>query len=236
MGQSFSDPDLYMRVNTLVLENLCEKLIRQGLSPRILAISTGAVYESRQVMPLKETSSLVEYGSPYAKSKMAMEEVANKYRTKGLPNCIVVRPFNHYGPGQKEGFIVPDLYKKLLASLRSGKTLLAGNLKTRRDYTDVRDVARAYALLATLPTKSLTSRLYNVCSGQTHSGEEILSELKVHTVGTKNLRVTTDPKLLRTSDPKVLFGSYELLHKDTGWTPRIIFEQTITDFVTSQKD
>lgn len=233
VGQSFDNPELYMTVNVLVLENLCEWLVQQHLSPRIIAVSTGAVYESHQPMPLTETSKAVENGSPYAKSKLAMEKVAERYRNKGL-GCIVVRPFNHIGPGQKAGFIVPDLYQKLTSAVRSNKPVIVGNLKTRRDYTDVRDVVQAYTSLALAEPGKLRSSVYNICSGVSRSGEELLAELKKHVPGSEKLQIEVDQKLIRPDDPEELVGSNKLISKDTGWKPKIPLGQTIADSIKAQ--
>ncbi|HSX53098.1 MAG TPA: NAD-dependent epimerase/dehydratase family protein [Patescibacteria group bacterium] len=235
MGMSFQEPELFMHINVSVISNLCDQLVKQRLSPRVIVISSGAIYESNQPMPLKESSSLVKEGSPYSKSKIAMEKVTEKFRKNGLPQCIVARPFNHVGPGQKQGFIVPDLYQKLLQAVQDGTSIEVGNLTTRRDYTDVRDVARAYSLLALSDISSLGSPIYNVCSGVSRSGEDILHELKKHVPGSDKVEIKTDPKLVRPNDPKELIGDNTLLVRDTNWHPEIPLEQTIADFVTSKQ-
>jgi len=235
MGMSFEKPELFMHINVSVLQNICDRLLEQKHAPRILAISSGAVYESHQSMPLKETSKLIQDGSPYSQSKIAMEDVATTYREKGLPECLVARPFNHVGPGQKEGFIVPDLYKKLLHAIQSNTPLRVGNLSTRRDYTDVRDVANAYMLLALTEKKALSSPIYNVCSGVSHSGNEILSALEQQLPGSDQVTIKVDTSTARPNDPKELVGDNSLLRRDTAWVPKIPFEQTIKDFVQAQQ-
>lgn len=235
VGQSFGQADHYMQVNVAVASNLCQALLNQKLSPRIIAISSGAVYDSSQPMPLIETSRLGTGSSPYTQSKIAMERAVLEFRGNGLPECLAVRPFNHVGPGQETGFLVPDLYQKIIEAVKSGQPVMTGNLTTRRDYTDVRDVVRAYALLATIDFGRLSEPVYNVCSGQTHSGQEVLAEFKKHIPGTDKLKITTDPALIRPGDPQVLVGSNERLHQATGWKPEIPFTQTIADFVASKQ-
>lgn len=107
VGKSFDEPEEYMRVNTLVLSAICDEIIKRGLQSqiRVLAISSGAVYDNHQPMPLTETSKTDSTSSPYAASKLAMEQLAQDYNQNGL-ECIVARPFNHIGPGQGEGFFV----------------------------------------------------------------------------------------------------------------------------------
>jgi len=234
VGKSFDEPELYMRINVDVLRFIGEKVLAQKLSLRLIAISTGAVYDSNQAMPLTENSRSANDTSPYAKSKLAMEKTAQQLQQAGL-DCIVVRPFNHIGPGQNEGFILPDLYHNLLESLKTKSPLLVGNLKTMRDYTDVRDVVRSYVLLATAEKASLHQTLYNVCSGTPHSGEEILHELQLNISGSKSVKISIDKSRIRPSDPIELRGSNERLTADTDWQPEIPFEQTIADFVAWQK-
>lgn len=232
VGGSFDAPDLYMKINTRVLSVMCQEIINRGLNNkiRVLAVSTGAVYAAPQPMPLTENSKVDSKSSPYAASKLAMEDIAEQYRTKGL-GCIVVRPLNHIGPGQGQGFLLPDLYNKCLVAIKSGEPLRIGNLTTKRDYTDVRDVAKAYVAL--LSTKKLEDNLFNVCSGLSRSGEEVLTALKL-TLKHPELESVVESTLFRPSDAPDLYGSHELLKRQTGWTPTIPFQQTIADFVASK--
>lgn len=105
-----------------------------------------------------------------------------------------------------------------------------GNLTTKRDYTDVRDVAKAYSALITM--QNLKNQIYNVCSGKPRSGEEVLEAL-ISVVG-KPVEVIADKELFRPSDAPVLYGDNQRLTSDTGWVPSTEFKQTITDFVASK--
>ncbi len=203
-----------------------------NLKTRILAISTGAVYSPNQPLPLSEPSKIITNGSPYALSKIAMEEEATRLRANGL-NCVIARPFNHIGPGQELGFLVPDLYKKMITALESGGAVKVGNLSTKRDYTDVRDVVRAYADLILL--KDLEYEIYNVCSGNSISGETIFDLLAKNIGDQKNIKAEVDQQFIRSNDPKDLYGDNTNLRNQTNWTPSIPLEQTIKDFVDSKK-
>jgi GDP-4-dehydro-6-deoxy-D-mannose reductase len=231
VGPSFDNPELYMRINTAVLDTVCKAALEQGAKDiRILSISSGAIYSPGQPMPLTEYSKLAPESSPYAASKIAMERLSLEYREQGL-DCVVARPFNHIGPGQLEGFLLPDLYKKVTESQTNGTPLLVGNLTTRRDYTDVRDVAKAYVKL--ISSSSLKHGIYNVCTGRSLSGEEILSKL----LDELNISDTTpqvDESLFRPSDTPELYGDNSRLKTDIGWTPEISVDQTIKDFVASK--
>lgn len=229
VGGSFSQEDIYMRINVSVHTTIAKRLLQVGnTSARVIAVSSGAVYESVQPMPLNENSKLVSTSSsPYAKSKIAMELAMNKYRSLDM-NVVIVRPFNHIGPGQLPGFLVPDLYEKIIATTVNNTSLTVGNLATKRDYTDVRDIVKAYAELAT--KENVSSETFNVCSGVSHSGQEIL-DIFLSELGIKKLNVTVDQSSLRPNDPQELFGNNRKLYASTGWKPTIDLRTTLRDFI-----
>jgi GDP-4-dehydro-6-deoxy-D-mannose reductase len=229
VGPSFDNPELYMHVNTAVIDTICRAAIDQRAKDlRILAISSGAIYASGQPLPLTEHSRLDSKSSPYAKSKIAMEELALQYREQGI-DCIVARPFNHIGPGQLKGFLLPDLYAKIISTQADNSELLVGNLTTKRDYTDVRDVAQAYIDLITSP--ELQQDIYNVCTGKSVSGEEILKYL-LEEMDIAKLSPKVDQKLFRPSDSPELYGDSSSLRSDTSWETTFTLQDTIRDFVT----
>lgn len=229
-GASFGDGDTYKHMNVALLKVIGEELLKLQSQARVIAISTGAVYESDQPMPLTEKSRTITDGSPYAQSKLLMEQAAHDLRKKGL-QCVIARPFNHAGPGQAPGFLIPDLFAKLTTAKDSGKPIKTGNLATKRDYTDVRDIAKAYADL--VASETLEFDTYNVCSGTSHSGQAIL-DIMQKTLGLK-IATEADPSLMRPTDPQDLYGSFSRIAEETGWEPTIPLEQTIADFVASQQ-
>jgi GDP-4-dehydro-6-deoxy-D-mannose reductase len=231
VGDSFKNPDIYNQVNVAVLAVLGKKLVEMGSHARVLAVSTGAVYEPNQSMPLSEDSGITIDGSPYALSKLLMEQTAEQLRTDGL-DCVVVRPFNHIGPGQGTGFLVPDLFDKIQSALKTGNPVKVGNLKTKRDYTDVRDVVKAYADLIEQPT--LGFDLFNVCSSKSVAGEEILDQMLFLMNAKDKVNIKPNPSLIRKNDPKDLYGSFDRLQQSTGWQPSIKLEKTLKDFVLSK--
>jgi GDP-4-dehydro-6-deoxy-D-mannose reductase len=229
VGPSFDEPDLYMKVNVGVLSTVGELLLKEGSQARIVAVSSGALYDPNQEMPLTEASKTVKKSSPYALSKLEMERCALDLQKRGL-DIVIVRPFNHIGPGQEKGFLLPDMYAKIKNNMEAGEPVLFGNLATRRDYTDVRDIVKAYSDLATNPT--VNHSLYNVCSGKSISGDEMLSQLcSAMGIGRERLQVEVDKDLIRPNDPKNIFGDNSRLHQETGWVPHITLEKTIHDFV-----
>jgi GDP-4-dehydro-6-deoxy-D-mannose reductase len=223
-SQSSIQPELYNKVNVLTHTNLLDRLVELKKNIRVLAISTGAVYDSNQPMPLTEDSTLVTSGSPYAMSKLQMEEKIEKYRELGY-EIIIVRPFNHTGPGQGPGFIVPDLTMRVI---RDNK-LVVGPLNTQRDYTHVSDVVRAYRTLIEHP-EALKYHVYNVCSGVATSRDDLIKTIE-DTTGKHNLEITVDQSLGRPSDPLVLFGSHDRLTAETGWQTTKTVGETVSDYV-----
>lgn len=227
VGKSFGNKEAYERVNVEVHTKLIDELLKVNPSTRIVSVSTGAVYDNDQQMPLAEDSMLTQSGSPYAQSKILMEEAMAKLAEQGA-DIVIARPFNHIGPGQLPGFLLPDLANQLLKS----DEIEVGNLATERDYTDVRDVVKAYTLLATQPT--LGHFIYNICSGTSIKGSVILDKLAI-SMKKPNYKVMIDKSKIRPNDPEKVIGDNSRIKADTGWHPTIPLEQTIDDFVKALK-
>lgn len=230
VGASFGLADQYKHTNVALLTVLGKRLLVLHSKARLIAISSGTVYDANQSLPLTETSKTIKDAAPYALSKLMMEHAAVGLRKKGL-QCIIVRPFNHAGPGQAPGFLIPDLFHKIVRAQTTGQPVKVGNLTTKRDYTDVRDIARAYADLAV--SETLSHELYNVCSGQSHSGEEVLEMLLSRLDLKKRVKIEVDIALIRPHDPPDLYASFERMHEETGWEPVIPLQKTIRDFIDS---
>lgn len=233
VGESYQQAERYRVSNALIVENIGQLLLAGNSKARLLAISSGAVYDPTQPTPFTEASPLVDpkKTSPYTASKLLMEIVARQYATKGV-DCYIVRPFNHIGPGQQPGFLLPDLAKKIVAAVKAGETeIVTGNLSNQRDFSDVRDVAKAYAAIAFAKPDQLHHDTYNICTGKGLTGQAILDQLAT-LLDAPHISFKTNPELLRRNDPKILIGSASALRADTGWQPTISIEQTIKDFVS----
>lgn len=225
LAPSFQYPLEYVQTNMGIEINLFEAALAQNVRPRFLIVSSATLYSPTADPPLTEASKVVP-NSPYSVSKLGQEQLAQYYTSRGF-ECIVARPFNHIGPKQNLGFIVPDLTKQVVDFERGLiKEVLVGNLDAKRDYTDVRDIARAYRLLL---EKGTPSETYNVCSGRPLSGHDILATILAET--NANPPITEDPTRMRPSDTPVLFGDHQKLADHTGWQPEIAIETTIQDVV-----
>lgn len=227
VGPSFDHPQRYITVNSSIMTHMCEAFLRQDERPRIVVVSSGSVYAP----PTDEQDSLDESAplaasSPYAVAKMLVENQSAYYARRGL-DTIVARPFNHIGPGQSSGFLVPDLTRSLNA-LASGETMRAANLRASRDFTDVRDVARAYLTLAL--ASGHRYQTYNVSSGVAHSGFDVLETL-CEAAGRPVPEVWIDPDKLRPTDPMRIAGDASRLRDEFGWAPTIPWDRSIHDYL-----
>jgi GDP-4-dehydro-6-deoxy-D-mannose reductase len=222
VGPSFAEPIKYLEVNSKIQINLFEACLKQNARPRFLIISSGNVYCTDE-LPITEGSK-VEPASPYAVSKIAQEVIGQYYGSRGF-EVITSRSFNHIGPGQLEGFIAADLAKQIAAAERSGQdNIMVGNLDAKRDYTDVRDIAKAYRLLV---EKGQSGEIYNVCSGKSVSGHQILDGLLERSE--QKFSIEKDPRLMRPSDKPDIYGSNAKIKNDTGWQPQIPLAQTLKE-------
>jgi GDP-4-dehydro-6-deoxy-D-mannose reductase len=227
VGPSFADPQGFICANSAPLTNLCEGLLGRSARSRVIMVSTGAVYAPGSDLT---ESAETEPTSPYAVSKLLTELQATYYRRRGL-DIVTMRPFNHIGPGQGPGFLLPDLANGVEEAARAREPLRVGNLDTRRDYTDVRDVVRAYRLAVEAP--DVSAPLLNVCSGQSISGREILSHL-VEALGLEMPPLQVDTARLRPEDPGTISGDNTLIQKTLGWVPEIDLATTVRDFVAGR--
>jgi GDP-4-dehydro-6-deoxy-D-mannose reductase len=219
---SFDDPQGYLVGNSAPVTHLCERLLAEGHSPRVVVVSTGAIYAPG--VRLNEAAP-TQVTSPYVVSKLLVELQCAYYRRRGL-DVTVMRPFNHIGPGQQPGFLLPDLIVGVAAG-----ALTAGNLDTRRDYTDVRDVARAYRLA--VEAERIDPPTLNVCSAVAVSGREML-RLVAHEFGVPVPQPAVDPARLRPADPSEITGDNTLIREVLGWAPQISLERTVADTVAAK--
>jgi len=226
VGDSWQSPTEVLRVNVLGTAEVLAAARRLPEPPLVLVVSSAEVYGlvDPDDLPIDE-SAPVQPLSPYAASKAAAEQLAlQAWRGYGQP-VVIVRPFNHIGPGQAPSFAVSALAKRIVEAQRSGAgSVPVGTLTARRDYTDVRDVVRAYRSLVVEGKKG---EVYNVCSGRDIAVSEIAHRL-CELAGAE-VEMVTDPSLVRAVDLPVLRGDFLRLAADTGWKPEIGLDQTLAD-------
>jgi GDP-4-dehydro-6-deoxy-D-mannose reductase len=226
---AFRDPVATFEANIFGGINVLDAVRTQAMvhssQCRVLVVSTGEVYGRPDALPVTESFPLAP-NNPYAASKASIDMIARQYRTSyGVP-VVVVRPFNHVGPRQNPAFVCAD-FARQFAEVAAGKRqpqLHVGNISVRRDFTDVRDVVRAYWLLL---EKDYTECAFNVCSGVSVSIDGVLSMLE-EIAGVK-VTFVQEADRLRTYDIPEVRGSFERLRQATGWQPTIPLATTLRD-------
>ena len=227
---SFEHTAETFKVNVIGSINLFEVVKALDIAPRIVVITSGEVYGETAGLPKVHTEiSIPRPVNPYAASKTSIDYIAQTYKTYEGLNIVIARPFNHTGPRQRPSFVCSSLARQisLIQKDHSPPILHIGDIKPRRDFTDVRDVARAYWLLGSISNND--NFIYNVCSGSIFSIEEIIG-LYEKITGVK-FQLHVEQKRLRGYDIQLLAGNSELLQKATGWRPEIPMEQTLTDLL-----
>lgn len=227
VGGSWAAPVEAFRANAEGTLNLLLAAAEAGVK-RVLAVSSADVYGivTPEELPLTEDSPL-RPASPYAASKVAADYLGlQAWLGRQLP-VIRVRAFNHLGPGQTDKFVAPALASRVArAEIEGGDVITVGDLSARRDFTDVRDVVRAYQLLV---ENGEPGEVYNVCSGVDLAVQDLADQLVAQS--RVPLRLEVDPSLLRPVELPVLRGSHDRLTAATGWQPEIPISQTITDLL-----
>jgi GDP-4-dehydro-6-deoxy-D-mannose reductase len=227
VGGSWDAPIETYRVNVEGTVNVLDSARLAGAT-RILAISSadiyGQVHESD--LPLTETQPLRPV-NPYAASKAAAEMVCIQAGFGHGLEVIRVRAFNHLGPGQSDRFVASAIASRIAHNEMEGDpSIPVGSLATRRDFTDVRDVVRAYHLLM---INGQPGETYHVCSGVDRPVSELADTLL--SLAATPMHLAADPSLLRPADVPVLCGDNGKLREATGWLPEIPIEQTLRDLL-----
>ena len=227
VGGSWAAPIPTLRVNIEGTVNVLDAAVAAGVR-RVLAVTSADIYGPVEEtdLPLDE-SQPVRPVSPYGASKASADIMC---LAAGLAHGIEVvraRSFNHLGPGQTDKFVASAIASRIVDNERSGETAVrVGNLAARRDFTDVRDVVRAYRLLM---THGQAGDVYHVCSGTDRALRELADELI--SMATSEMELVADPELFRPVDLKVLRGDYSKINAATGWSPEIDIHTTLCDLL-----
>jgi GDP-4-dehydro-6-deoxy-D-mannose reductase len=226
---SWTAPTESLVTNIIGQLNIFEAVKKLHIMPRIqLACSSeqyGMVFENE--LPIRETNPMRPL-SPYAVSKVGQDMLGYQYWMSYQLPVIRTRGFNHEGPRRGPVFVCSDFAKQIADIERGLKppVIRVGNLEARRDFSDVRDVVRAYWLSL---EKGQPGECYNICSGRAWTIREMLDML----LGMTKAKVTIeqDATRMRPSDVPVLLGDASKFRKATGWEPTIPFEQTLRDLL-----
>ena len=228
VGESWDDPSDVLRVNVLGTSGVLAAARRASPAALVLVVSSAETYGivEPSELPLAESAPL-RPATPYAASKAAAELVGiQAWRGYGQ-RVVVARPFNHIGPGQSPSFFVPALAQRLIAAREAGaSSVKVGSMIARRDFTDVRDVVRAYRLIA---TAGENGEVYNICSGVDVSVADVADRLRE--IAYPEVAFVEDPSLRRPVDIPVLRGDPSRVRAATGWAAQIGLDQTLADVV-----
>jgi GDP-4-dehydro-6-deoxy-D-mannose reductase len=228
VGESWTNQSEFTRVNVLGTKNVLEAAHQVVPDSCVVVVSSSEVYGivHEEDLPLHE-SFRTSPVNPYSSSKLEAERFAKEaYRATGQ-RVIIARPFNHVGPGQSTRFVVPGLVSRLFDALDEGRReILVGDLSTRRDFSDVRDVVRAYRLLV---LHARAGQVYNVASGHDTALTDVAHALRDEIA--PHVGLVVDPTLLRPVEVPVTRGSFDKLHETTGWEPEIALSRSLHDVV-----
>ncbi len=214
------------QVNVEGTRQLLEEARRVSPGTRVLAISSADIYGQGSSTPLPELPlAEARPRNAYAQTKWEMEQLIEKRRNDKI---IRVRPFPHIGPGQALGYVTAD-FASQIALIEKGEqepALRVGNLEARRDFTDARDVVRAYRLLM---ERGRLGEVYNVASGRAVSIRQVLDKLL--SLSGEEIMVEQDKSRLRPADVPVSVGDASKLRRATGWRPEISLDRSLADIL-----
>ncbi|MDA0169968.1 GDP-mannose 4,6-dehydratase [Solirubrobacter taibaiensis] len=229
VGESWADPLGTLANNVALTANVLEAVRHEAPEAVVVSVGSGEEYGPPEAVPTTEDAALRPQ-NPYAVSKASSGLVARFYADAHGLRVIHARAFNHSGPGQKPIYAIANFATQIARGLDEGRDVIrigTGNLDTRRDFTDVRDVVRAYRLLAARGEPGV----YNVCSGVSRSARELIAGLSA--VAGVPVETEIDPSKLRAHEVMEIRGANDRLRAATGWQPEIPLEQTLRDTLES---
>jgi GDP-4-dehydro-6-deoxy-D-mannose reductase len=231
VGRSWEEPAETLRANLEMTLNVLEAVRREAPEAAVLLAGSGEIYGAPERLPVTEEAPLRPQ-NPYAVSKAACDLLGGQYADAHGLRVVRTRSFNHAGPGQSEEYVVGTLTRQVAEAELAGRgevVLRVGNLDAARDFTDVRDVVRAYAALVGLPAGA-----YNVCSGRSVSVKELVDLLG--RVARIEVRAEVDPERVRVHEVPEIRGSASRLETATRWRPEIPLERTLADALADWRE
>lgn len=228
VGRSFAAPLETWRTNVDGTLTVLEAAREAVPDARCLVVTSAEIYGTVPLEDLPVTPETpLRPVSPYGASKAAADLAAYQYRMAYGQDVVRVRPFNHIGPGQDPRFVVPSVARQVAQAEHEGReqlTLNVGNVETRRDFTDVRDIVEAYMLIA---ERGDPETAYQPCTGRSVSIRELIEGIAE--LSHLDTEVVSDPDLRREGEQPDLYGSPGSLRDELGWSPQIELEQTLAD-------
>lgn len=234
VGRSFGDPIGTWDLNLNGSLALLDAMRAAGSTARAVVITSSEVYGRvpDDALPATEQTPMRPV-SPYGASKAAVDLAAGQYRENYGVQAIRVRAFNHIGPGQDERFVVPNVAGQIVRAEAAGDDAVevhVGNVETRRDFSDVRDMVRAYRLIA---TEGDPEKVYLPCSGRSVAVRELLEGLVPHAEIPVSL--VSDADLLREGEASDLYGDPSRVRDELGWSPKYSLVETLEDTLMARR-
>ncbi len=229
LAESFENPRRALDVNFGGTFNVLSALQESGFKGEMLFVSSSEVYGpvDENELPVGE-DRMLQPKSPYAVGKMAAEALCCQWQ--GDFKIVVARPFNHIGPGQSQRFSIPN-FARQISDIKLGlaePVISVGDIDISRDFTDVRDVARAYLLLL---EKGRSGEIYNVCSGRDRTIRSLI--VQMCEIAGIEVEFRTDPARVRRNEQRRVVGDHAKISSDTGWAPEISMDTTLSDLLDS---
>ena len=226
----WKEPVQSFQNNTNIFLNLVDAVRRLNMDVRLLSIGSSEEYGDvrDRDLPLTEERKLNPV-SPYGVARVSQEYLSKVYADGYGLDIILTRSFNHIGPRQSAVFFVSSMAKQLVELKKSGVSrgsVVTGDVSIVRDFTDVRDVVRAYDLLL---KKGLRGQIYNVCSGVGLTLEEIIAAMALQLDLEVDIHI--DDKMIRLADNKKIIGSNEKIRRELGWENAIPLQQSLKDIL-----
>ena len=226
VARSWDEPELTREVNVVGARNLFQAVVGAGIHPKILLVSSAEVYGVPQKLPMGESHPIKPI-SPYGESKVEQERIAQDFVESHDAHIVVARSFNHTGPGQPADFVCSNFAKQLadIEKNRQPPVVRVGDLDIRRDFSDVRDVVSAYALLL---EKAAAGEVFNVCSGTAIAIGEVLDKLR--SMSTVSVSVERERSRMQHAVVPLLQGDNAKL-RELGWRPQIGLDSTLASIL-----
>jgi GDP-4-dehydro-6-deoxy-D-mannose reductase len=231
VGRSWKEPERTLADNGAMTLSLLEAVRHESPDARVLIAGTGEAYGAPASLPVTEDAPLAPE-NPYALSKATCDMLGRLYARAWDLNVVRTRAFNHAGPGQSDDYVVGTLTKQVAAAEVAGRdavVIRTGNPDSARDFTDVRDVVRAYDAAI-----ELESDAYNIASERGLTVNDLLGALRDQTK--LDIQHEVDPQRVRHHDVSEIRGSAARLREATGWQPQIPLEQTLADAIAWWRD
>ncbi len=232
VGFSWQNPGLTYEVNFIGSSNLLESAFECSPDARIVLMSSAEVYSKINNGSLSETSG-TSPNNPYALSKLAMEMAADLYVNSRNMDIIKIRSFNFTGPGQNISFVTSD-FSYQIAQIEKGMKdpiIKVGNLSAKRDFSDVRDIARYISVIG---SEGDSSEIYNTCSGNVYSISDILNILLE--LSTSEIKIEVEKERLRPVDKPLLAGDNSKIKNRFGLEPEFELKTTLADILEHSRN